>query len=132
MQKYQAEGDAKRVAGVVAVANDIEIRLPGVDERPDPEIARDAVERIKSELPFAWDKIRVVLKSGWVTLEGEVEWNYQRDRTGAAGRRGRGVEGVSNSVRGKPRVAPTAIKTKSGEPFRARAALEAVARAWQH
>ena|SRR3981189_1523559 len=45
MQKYQAEADAKRVAGVVAVANDIEIRLPGVDERPDPEIARDAVER---------------------------------------------------------------------------------------
>src|SRR5258707_1078321 len=72
MQKYQAEVDAKRVAGVVAVANDIEIRLPGVDERPDPEIARDAVERIKSDLPFAWDKVRVVLKSGWVTLEGEL------------------------------------------------------------
>src|SRR5262249_9348494 len=63
MQKYQADADAKRVAGVVAVANDIEIRLPGVDERPDPETARDAVERIKSELPFAWDKIRVVVKS---------------------------------------------------------------------
>ncbi|HEX9383329.1 MAG TPA: BON domain-containing protein, partial [Gemmatimonadaceae bacterium] len=83
MQKYQAEVDAERVAGVVAVANDIEIRLPGVDERPDPEIARDAVERIKSDLPFPWDKVRVVLKSGWVTLEGEVEWNYQRDRAEA-------------------------------------------------
>lgn len=53
MQKYQAEVDAKRVAGVVAVANDIEVRLPGVDERPDPDIARDAVERIKSEPPFS-------------------------------------------------------------------------------
>src|SRR5258706_1797294 len=66
MQKYQAEADAKRVAGVVAVANDIEIRLPGVDERPDPEIARDAVERMKSELPVAWGKNPVVLKSGWL------------------------------------------------------------------
>jgi osmotically-inducible protein OsmY len=84
MQKYQAEVDAKRVAGVVAVANDIEVRLPGVDERPDPDIARDAVERIKSELPFSWDKVRVILKSGWVTLEGETEWNYQRGRAETA------------------------------------------------
>src|SRR5258706_834596 len=110
MQKYQAEADAKRVAGVVAVANDIEIRLPGVDERPDPEIARDAVERLKSELPFAWDKIRVVLKSGWVTLEGEVEWNYQRDLQEAAVRRVRGVKRVTNYSMGKPRVSPLEFK----------------------
>src|SRR5260370_12083134 len=125
MQKYQAEGDAKRVAGVVAVANDIEIRLPGVDERPDPEIARDAVERIKSELPFAWDKIRVVLKSGWVTLEGEVEWNYQRDRTEAAVRRVRGVKGITNSIVVKPRVAPMEIKRKIEEALRRAAEIDA-------
>src|SRR5260370_35358256 len=118
MQKYQAEGDAKRVAGVVAVANDIEIRLPGVDERPDPEIARDAVERMKSELPFAWDKIRVVLKSGRVTLEGEVEWNYQRDRAEAAVPRVRGVKGGTKSFLGKPRVAPMGIKRKIEERLR--------------
>src|SRR5258708_12204840 len=53
MQKYQAEADAKRVPGVVAVANDIQIRLPGVDERPDPEIALDALQPIRSQLPFA-------------------------------------------------------------------------------
>src|ERR1700758_4423829 len=69
MQKYQAEADVKRVAGVAAVANDIEVRLPEIDERPDPEIARDAIERIKSELPYAWDRIRVVVKNGWLTLE---------------------------------------------------------------
>jgi osmotically-inducible protein OsmY len=83
MQKYHAEADTKRVAGLVAVANDIEIRLPGVDERPDPEIGRDATQRIESELPFAWEKIQVLVKNGWVTLEGEVDWNYQRERTGA-------------------------------------------------
>src|SRR5260370_19630432 len=104
MEKYEAEADAKRVAGVVAVANDIEIRLPGVDERPDPEIARDAVERMKSELPFAWDKIRVVLKSGWVTLEGEVEWNYQRDRAEAAGRLAQRREGITKPLMHTPPV----------------------------
>src|SRR5688572_4594482 len=56
MQKYQAEQDAKRVSGVIGVVNDIEVRLPGVDERPDPEIARDAVTQIKNELPYSWDR----------------------------------------------------------------------------
>jgi BON domain len=64
MQKLTAEADAKRVAGVIGVANDIEVRLPSIDERPDPEIARDAITQIKSELPYSWEKIRVIVKSG--------------------------------------------------------------------
>jgi osmotically-inducible protein OsmY len=87
MQKYQAETDAKRVAGVLGVVNDIEVRLPGIDERPDPEIARDAIAQIKSELPYSWEKIRVVVKKGWLTLEGDVEWNYQKERAEGAVRR---------------------------------------------
>ena len=125
MQKYHTEADAKRVAGVVAVANDIEIRLPGVDERPDPEIARDAIQRIKSELPFAWDKIRVVVKSGWVTLEGEVEWNYQRGRAEAAVRRVRGLKGVTNSIEVKPHVAPSEIRRKIEDALRRAAEIDA-------
>src|ERR1700675_3584724 len=77
-QKFEAEAAAKRVAGVVGVANDIEVHLPSVDERPDPEIARDAVAAIKSWLPATYEHIKVVVKNGWITLEGEVEWNYQR------------------------------------------------------
>ena len=50
-QKYQAEKAAKRVKGVLGVANDIEVRLPSLNERPDPELARSAVEAIKNELP---------------------------------------------------------------------------------
>ena len=125
MQKYQTEADAKRVAGVVAVANDIEIRLPGVDERPDPEIARDAIQRIKSELPFARDEIRVVVKSGWVTLEGEVEWNYQRGRAEAAVRRVRGLKGVTNSIEVKPHVAPSEIRRKIEDALRRAAEIDA-------
>jgi osmotically-inducible protein OsmY len=99
MQKFEAEADVKRVAGVVAVANDLEVRLPEIDERPDPEIARDAVQRIKSELPYTWEKIRVVVKSGWLKLEGEVEWNYQRERAAEAVRRVRGIRASPTRLR---------------------------------
>jgi osmotically-inducible protein OsmY len=125
MQKFHAEADVKHVAGVVAVANDLEVRLPNFDERPDPDIARDAVERIKSELPYAWENIRVVVKSGWITLEGEVEWNYQRERAKEAVQRVRGVRGVTSYIDVKPRVAPTEIKRKIEEALRRAAEIDA-------
>jgi osmotically-inducible protein OsmY len=125
MQKYEAENDAKRVAGVLAVANDIEVRLPNIDERPDPDIARDAIARIKSELPYAWDGIRVVVKSGWLTLEGEVEWYYQKERAEEAVRRVRGVKSVTNSIQIKPRVAPMEIRRKIEEALRRAAEVDA-------
>ena len=125
MQKYQAETAAKRVAGVIGVANDLEVRLPGIDERPDPEIARDAIARIKSELPYSWEKIRAVVKNGFLTLEGEVEWNYQRQRAEEAVRRVRGLKAVTNSIEVKPRVAPTEIRRKIEEALRRAAELDA-------
>ena len=64
LQKWQAERDAKRVAGVLAVANDIEVRLPVIDERADPEIAREAVDKLKIELPFSYSTIRVLVADG--------------------------------------------------------------------
>jgi osmotically-inducible protein OsmY len=91
-QKTEAEQTAKRVTGVAAVANDIEVRLPIFNQRPDPEIARDAVAEIQNELPYSSDHIRVVVKDGWITLEGSVEWNYQRERAERAVRRLRGVK----------------------------------------
>ena len=125
MQKYEAEQDAKRVAGVIGIVNDIEVRLPGVDERPDPEIARDAITQIKNELPYSWDKIRVVVKEGWVTLEGEVEWNYQRTRAEDAVRRVRGIKGIVNSIEVKPRVPPMEIRRKIEEALRRAAEIDA-------
>src|SRR6202158_5311175 len=102
--KYEAEAAAKRVAGVIAVANDLEVRLPSVDERPDPEIARDAVAAIKSQLPISWEKIKITVKNGWVTLEGNVEWQYQRQTAENAVRHVKGVRGVSNMIQLKPRA----------------------------
>src|SRR6201981_883654 len=69
-EKYEAEAAAKRVAGVVGLANDLEVRMPAVEERPDPDIARDAVAVIKSQLPISWENVKVIVKGGWVTLEG--------------------------------------------------------------
>src|SRR5438105_9970303 len=59
-EKLEAEAAAKRVAGVVGLANDLEVRLSAADQRPDPEIARDAVVALKSRLPSSANQIRVV------------------------------------------------------------------------
>jgi osmotically-inducible protein OsmY len=124
-QKYQAEQAAKRVAGVKGVANDIEVRLPSGSERPDPEIARDAVATLKSELPYSSENIKVIVKNGWLTLEGTAEWDYQRIRAEAAVRRIKGIKGVSNMIALKPRVAPSEIKSKIEEAFRRNAEIDA-------
>ena len=124
-EKYEAERDAKRVSGVVGLANDIEVRLPSSDQRPDPEIAREAVNAIKSQLPFTHEHITPTVRDGWVTLEGEVEWNYQRNLAETAVRRLKGVKGVTNLIHVKPRVAPSEVKRKIEEALKRQAELEA-------
>ena len=123
--KWEAERDAKRVAGVLGVVNDLEVRLPNIDERPDPEIARDAVMAIQHQLPFSYENIKVIVKNGWVTLEGEVEWNYQREAAEAAVRRVRGVKGITNKIELRPMVPPTDIKRKIEEAFRRSTEIDA-------
>jgi osmotically-inducible protein OsmY len=123
--KFQAEADAKRVDGVVGLANDLEVRLPGSDKRPDPEIVRDAIAAIASQLPAQAENIKVIAKAGWITLEGEVEWNYQRERAETAVRWLRGVKGITNLIRLKPQVAATEIKRKIAEALRRSAEIDA-------
>src|ERR1700716_3067582 len=123
--KYEAESAAKRVAGVSAVANDLEVRMPSVDERPDPDIARDAVAAIKSQLPISSEHIKIVVKNGWVNLEGQVEWQYQRQTAENAVRRIKGVKGVSNLIQLKPRAQPDEIKEKIQEAFKRNAEVDA-------
>jgi hypothetical protein len=62
-EKFEAERDAKRVSGVMGVANDLEVRLPNSDQRPDPEIAREAVTAIKSQLPSSYEHITPVVNN---------------------------------------------------------------------
>jgi len=124
-EKYEAERDAKRVSGVVGLANDLEVRLPNSDQRPDPEIAREAVNAIKSQLPSMHEHITPTVRDGWVTLEGEAEWNYQKILAENAVRRLKGVKGVTNLVHVKPRVAPSDVKQKIEEALKRHAELEA-------
>jgi osmotically-inducible protein OsmY len=123
--KYEAEAAVKRVAGVIAVANDLEVRMPAVDERPDPDIARDAVAALKSQLPVSYEKIKIIVKNGWITLEGQAEWQYQRQTAETAVRRIKGVKGVTNSIVLKPAAKPTEIKKKIEDAFRRNAELDA-------
>jgi osmotically-inducible protein OsmY len=124
-QRTEAERDAKRVAGVVGVANDIEVRLPVLDQRPDPEIARDVASALKAELPFSSENIKVVVRDGWLTLEGAVEWNYARERAESSVKRVRGVKGVTNAITLKPKVQPHEVRRKIEDALRRSAELDA-------
>jgi osmotically-inducible protein OsmY len=123
--RFEAEAAAKRVAGVHAVANDIEVRLPAIDQRPDPDIARDAVAALKSQLPISHDKIKVVVKDGWITLEGAAEWQYQKTTAENAVRKIRGVKGVTNLIQLKPAVQPADIQRKIQDAFKRSAEVDA-------
>jgi osmotically-inducible protein OsmY len=125
LDRYEAEKAAKRVAGVIAVANDIEVRLPAIDERPDPEIAREAATAIKNQLPLSYEQIKAVVRNGLVTLEGDLEWQYQKQTAERAVRSLRGVKSVINDIKIKPRVQPSDIKQKIMDAFRRNAEVDA-------
>lgn len=123
--KFQAEAAVKRVSGVVGVANDIEVRLRSIDQVPDPEIARDATAAIKSRLPISYEKIKVVAENGWITLEGAVEWQYQKQAAEEAVRHIKGLKGVTNLITVKPQVQPSEVKRKIEEALKRNAEIDA-------
>jgi osmotically-inducible protein OsmY len=123
--RLEAEMAAKRVAGVRAVANDIDVRLPSIDQRPDPDIARDAVTALKAELPISHERIKLIVKNGWVTLEGTTEWQYQRTAAENAVRKIKGIKGVTNVVTVKPKLEPTELKRKIMDAFKRNAEVDA-------
>lgn len=124
LDKYQAEVVARRVKGVAAVANDIQVQL-NAGAPTDPEIARAALAALKLELPITWEDIRPIVKDGRVSLEGTVEWQYQRERAESAIRTLSGVISVWNAVTVKPRVAPENIKHRIEDAFRRIADVDA-------
>lgn len=124
-EKYRAEATAKRVMGVTAVANDIEVRLPSGDALTDPQVARAAVAALQAALPLSWQEVKPLVHDGHVALEGTVEWHYQREKAEHAIRDLKGVVSVRNSIRIKPRVAPSEIKHKIEEAFRRNAEVDA-------
>jgi len=123
--KYRAEDCAKRVAGVGAVANDILVRLPAGDSATDPEIAREVTAAIKRALPFSGEGIQSIIDQGSITLEGTVEWHFQRQQVEDAVRKLKGVKNVLNCIKLKPRVAPVEIERRIADAFRRSAEVDA-------
>lgn len=123
IKKWRAEEAAHRVRGVRAVANDIEVRL--ASERTDADIAAAAVRALSWNASVPAEQIKVTVSKGWVTLEGEVEWQYQRKEAENAVRRLWGVRGVSNLITVKPRPTPTDLKKRIEDALVRSAQLDA-------
>jgi osmotically-inducible protein OsmY len=121
--KDAAEQAAKRVYGVRGVANDIEVKPSTA--RTDPEIARDAIHELESHVSIPADKIKVSVENGWVTLEGKVDWQFQKTLAESALKKLRGVTGIFNKIEVKPKVTPTEVKRKIEEALRRSAELDA-------
>ena len=109
-QRWAAERAALRVQGVRAVANDIAVRLPGVVT--DTDIAKAVATALEGNTLIPRDRIRVTVEDGWVTLEGEVDWQFQRREAEDAIRGLAGLRGVTNLIVLKPRPAPSAPEIK--------------------
>jgi osmotically-inducible protein OsmY len=112
-KKWAAERAALRVRGVKAVANDIEVRLATTAERTDADIAAAATRALKWDEFVPEDRIQVLVSKGWVTLQGEVEWQYQKAAAERAVRGLTAVRGVSNLIAVRPRLRPTPGELKS-------------------
>ena len=102
-----------------------DLRLPVSEKRPDPEIARNAVEALHDELPYSSEFIKLTVEGGWLTLEGDVEWSYQRDRAEKAVRAARGVMGVSDNLRRKPRVLASEVNRQIEDALKRSVELDA-------
>ena len=124
-EKWTAEKVAGRVSGVKAVAEEIKVRLPGTYERSDEEIARAAANILEWNTNVPHDRIKVTVQDGWVTLTGEVDWEYQKDAAYEAVRDLMGVRAVANEITVKPVVKPLDIKAKIESAIQRKAVLDA-------
>jgi osmotically-inducible protein OsmY len=117
-EKWRAASAVARVAGVAGVANDIEVR--GAPPAGDPPLARQAADQIRWTLPYSHRFVRLSLRNGWLRLEGDVEWSYQKERAEAAAARVRELGGITNALRVERRIEPAEIKRAVEEAFRQR------------
>ena len=121
--KWRAERAVERVDGVRGIANDIEVVLAG--EHTDADIAKRAANKLDWNLTVPRGAVSVKVDNGWITLKGEVPFDYQRRAAERVVRDIPGVKGVSNLISLKPSAAPTNIKGEIEKTFRRQAALDA-------
>lgn len=124
-QKSECERAVKRVSGVTALAEDLRIKLAGCAERTDTDIAHSAATTLRFNIVVPPQSVRVTVEGGWVTLEGEVEWQYQKSAAENSIRYLTGVKGVTNNINIRPTVRAPDVKLKIESAFARRAHLEA-------
>jgi osmotically-inducible protein OsmY len=111
-QRWLAEDTAKRVSGVRAIANDIGIKLPAAGVRTDTDLAEAAANSLRWSVSLSGTSVKPVVKDGWITLDGQVSWGYQRIAAETAVRNLMGVKGVSNEIHVASSIKPTDVKQK--------------------
>ena len=122
-EKWKAERTVERVAGVRGVVNELKVQLAG--EYSDTDIAKAAVEALRSDVTVPADRVKVKVDKGWVTLTGDVYGDFQRRAAERAVRNLPGVRGVSNLIAIKTRAEPHDVKQKIEETLQRAAALDA-------
>jgi len=125
MEKGEAVRATKRVAGVKAIADDIEVQLPGSLHRTDGDIAAAAVSQIDWSTTIPVGTVTIKVSKGWITLDGEVEWWQQRNAAGNVVQHLSGIKGVSNLISIKPKLTATAVETAIQAAFKRNSLLDA-------
>ena len=111
-EKYAAERAVQRVHGVKALAIEMTVKLPFDNQRTDADIAAAAERALEWNVLVPDGKIHPMVEKGWLTLNGEVDWDYQRSAAESAARDLMGVTGVSNLVKVTPKVSPADVEKK--------------------
>jgi osmotically-inducible protein OsmY len=124
-QKVAAERAVWRVKGVKAIAQEIHVRFDNDKKSNDDEIAQRALDILAWSSPLPRDAVHVKVQGGWVTLTGEVSWNYQREAAEASIRRLSGVFGVTNTIALTPAAQPADIEERIRNALKRQAEVEA-------
>ena len=124
-EKWNAERAAQRVSGVTALAVEIDVKLSGSSKRTDADIAGSVKDTLQWTSSLSKDSVKVMVESGWVTLSGEVGWEYQRRAAVNGVRYLTGVTGVSNQIALKPGVSVSAVKSDIEAALKRRAKADA-------
>jgi osmotically-inducible protein OsmY len=122
-EKWRAERAVERVAGVRAIANDLVVKTAA--EWNDTDIAKAAADTLERNVLLPADSIKVRVQNGFVTLSGEVNWDYQRRAAERSIRDLNGVRGITNLITIRPRVEPHNVKQRIEETFKREAMLDA-------
>ena len=123
--KIAAEKATWRVKGVKAVAQEVEVRFFSAEKQPDHEVAENIVNTLKWHTTIPDDLIKVKVTDGWVYLEGEVDWNFQKEAVFNAIRFLKGVKGVSNHITIRPRINVAVVKDSIRKALERNADFEA-------